>query len=101
MTRPKPIPARPDLSWLKKTAKDRLTELRHENPAARLHEAQRLIAQEFGFASWRAMKAHVDRLGARRIFADDGTPLHLPTQQFIAQWPDFTPEEPLKILMSG
>jgi len=101
MTRPKPIPARPDLSWLKKTAKDRLTERRAHNPAARLNEAQREIAHEYGFASWRAMKAHVDRLTARHIFAPDGTPMHLPTAELIARWPEFTPEQPLKILMSG
>ena len=99
MTRPKPIPARPSLEWLRKTAKDRLAEVRAGDPAARLHEAQRLTARDFGFASWRAMKAHVER--QRQVFAADGVPLHLPRTETIAHWPDFTPEAPLKILMSG
>ncbi|HWD26921.1 MAG TPA: DUF523 domain-containing protein [Rhizomicrobium sp.] len=101
MTRPKPIPARPSLEWLRKTAKDRLAAMRAAAPAARLHSAQRAVAQAFGFASWRAMKTHVDRLIARRIFAADGAPVHLPRAAQIAAWPAFTPESPLKILMSG
>lgn len=57
----KPLPPRPDLAWLKKAAKERLAALRAAEPAARLHEAQHAIAGEYGFPSWRALKAHVDR----------------------------------------
>jgi uncharacterized protein YbbK (DUF523 family) len=101
MTRPNPIPARPSLEWLKKAAKDRLDALRQSKPSARLHEAQRTIAREFGFTSWRTMKAHVERLALRRVFGPDGVPVHLPRADMIAGWPDFTPDNPLKILMSG
>jgi uncharacterized protein YbbK (DUF523 family) len=101
MLRPKPIPARPSLEWLRKTAKDRLAELRIAWPEARLGEAQLQIAREFDFPSWRAMKARVDRLSGRRLFADDGAPPHLPRQDLIDAWPAFTPESPLRVLMSA
>ena len=57
---PKALPAQPHIDWLKKTAKARLAELRASDPAARLHQAQRHVAEEYGFKSWRALKAHVD-----------------------------------------
>ena len=53
------LPAHPNLDWLKKAAKRRLAELRAAEPAARLHEAQLALAQDYGFTSWRALKAHV------------------------------------------
>jgi catechol 2,3-dioxygenase-like lactoylglutathione lyase family enzyme len=56
----KSLPARPDLEWLKKTAKQRLAELRSLDADAKLHQAQHAIAEEYGFKSWRALKAHVD-----------------------------------------
>lgn len=58
----KSLPARPDLDWLRKAAKERLAERRRAEPAAQLHEAQLDIARDYGFASWRALKAHVDTL---------------------------------------
>ncbi|MGH6970325.1 MAG: DUF523 domain-containing protein, partial [Caulobacteraceae bacterium] len=70
-------------------------------PEAKLAEAQLQIAREFDFPSWRAMKARIDRLGGRRFFADDGAPPHLPRQEMIDAWPEFTPENPLRVLMSG
>src|SRR5262245_20520887 len=54
------LPARPDLEWLKKTAKQRLAELRSHDGGAKLHQAQQAVAEEYGFKSWRALKAHVD-----------------------------------------
>jgi ankyrin repeat protein len=56
----KALPAQPHIDWLKKTAKARLDELRANDPAARLHQAQLDIARDYGFPSWRALKAHVD-----------------------------------------
>ena len=56
----KSLPPRPDLEWLKKTAKQRLAELRAHDAGAKLHQAQHAIAEEYGFKSWRALKAHVD-----------------------------------------
>src|SRR6476659_1865803 len=57
---PKALPAQPHIDWLKKTAKARLAELRASDPAAKLHQAQRSLAEEYGFKSWRALKAQVD-----------------------------------------
>jgi ankyrin repeat protein/catechol 2,3-dioxygenase-like lactoylglutathione lyase family enzyme len=59
---PQDLPARPDIEWLKKAAKDVLANLKKTDPAARLHQAQHALAQDHGFASWRALKAHVDGL---------------------------------------
>jgi len=101
MIKPQPIPARPNLDWLKKAAKERLAQLRAETPAARLSDAQLHTARDFGFASWRALKAHIDRLNARRLFGEDGAPAHLPGPDIIDGWPEFTPESPLRVLISG
>ena len=56
----KDLPLRPDLDWLRKAAKKRLAELRRADAAAKLHHAQLEIARDYGFASWRALKTHVD-----------------------------------------
>jgi ankyrin repeat protein len=57
---PKALPANPNLEWLRKAAKHRLVALRENDPAAKLAAAQRDIAGEYGFTSWRALKAHID-----------------------------------------
>ena len=57
---PKALPARPSLEWLKKTAKQNLAALRADRPEAKLADAQRALARDYGFASWRALKAHVE-----------------------------------------
>jgi hypothetical protein len=54
------LPARPNLDWLRKTAKDLLRELRAQDPTRRLADAQFSLARQYGFSSWRALKAHVD-----------------------------------------
>ncbi|HLQ93557.1 MAG TPA: ankyrin repeat domain-containing protein [Xanthobacteraceae bacterium] len=56
------LPANPNLDWLKKAAKHRLVELRVAQPDAKLHQAQLTIANDYGFKSWRALKAHVDAI---------------------------------------
>jgi ankyrin repeat protein len=56
------LPDDPNLTWLRKQAKTRLSELRRDKPDARLADAQFEIAKEYGFSSWRALKAHVDSL---------------------------------------
>jgi uncharacterized glyoxalase superfamily protein PhnB len=58
----KALPPQPHIDWLKKTAKERLVELRAGEPSARLHQAQRAVANDYGFSSWRALKARVDAL---------------------------------------
>jgi ankyrin repeat protein len=57
---PKVLPANPNLEWLRKAAKHRLVALRTNDPATKLTAAQRDIAGEYGFTSWRALKAHID-----------------------------------------
>src|SRR5688572_20259226 len=57
---PKTLPAHPHIDWLKKAAKQQLDELRGRDPSARLHHAQLAVATDYGFTSWRALKAHVD-----------------------------------------
>ncbi|HSL71289.1 MAG TPA: ankyrin repeat domain-containing protein [Longimicrobiales bacterium] len=55
------LPDRASLEYLKKLAKERLRELRQTKPDARLTDAQLALAREYGFPSWRALKAEVDR----------------------------------------
>ena len=56
------LPDKPDLEWLRKQAKRRLGELQVENPSAQLADAQFELARQYGFTSWRALKAHIDSL---------------------------------------
>jgi ankyrin repeat protein len=55
---PSSLPERPDLEWLRKEAKRRLDAM----PGAQLADAQLALAREYGYASWRALKAHIDGL---------------------------------------
>src|SRR5260221_6928975 len=57
-----PLPDAPNLDWLRKQAKRHLDELRQAQPEAKLADAQFGLAQQYGFSSWRALKAHVDSL---------------------------------------
>jgi ankyrin repeat protein len=67
---PQALPANPDLEWLKKAAKKRLAQLRAAKPDARLHQAQLAVANDYGFKSWRALKAHVERVHPRLAARD-------------------------------
>jgi ankyrin repeat protein len=58
---PLSLPARPSLEWLKKIAKDKLKELRARSAPVVLAEAQRVLAREYGFDSWRKLKRHVEQ----------------------------------------
>lgn len=55
------LPLRANLDWLKKLSKNRLAELRLTEPATTLSLAQLAVARDYGFSSWRAMKAEIDR----------------------------------------
>ncbi len=63
------LPERASYDYLKKLAKERLVLLRRAKPATQLADAQRAIAREYGFASWRALKAELDRRREPRIAA--------------------------------
>jgi ankyrin repeat protein len=56
------LPDAPNLDWLRKQAKRALGELRKTNPGAKLADAQFELAKQYGFPSWRALKAHIDAL---------------------------------------
>ena len=64
---PRELPDNPSLEHLKKQAKDLL----HAGGATKLAEAQRLVAGEYGFASWAKLKSHVESFTAdpRKAFA--------------------------------
>src|SRR6476646_7400376 len=59
------LPERASLEYLKKQAKARLRELRSSDPKAKLSRAQLSLAREYGFPSWRALKAEVELSRAR------------------------------------
>jgi ankyrin repeat protein len=54
------LPERASDEYLKKLAKERLAFLRARNPGTKLADAQLAIAREYGFSSWRALKAEMD-----------------------------------------
>src|SRR5262249_43106052 len=54
----------PNLDHLKKQAKDLLRELKQQDPAAMLTDAQHALARAYGFASWPKLRVHVESLAA-------------------------------------
>jgi ankyrin repeat protein len=64
---PLPLPERASLEYLRKLAKERLREARIADPTATLAAAQLSIAREYGFPSWRALKAEVDKRRTPRL----------------------------------
>ena len=58
------LPARPSLEHLKKQAKETLRSLASDSASVRptLADAQHLIAREYGFLNWAALKTHVESL---------------------------------------
>lgn len=91
----KSLPARPDLDWLKKTAKERLADMRRKDASARLHEAHLDIARAYGFASWRALKAHVDAVSL------DGQILAATLEGEAGTLSRLLDEHPVKISITG
>ena len=61
------LPERASLEFLKKLAKERVLELRTADPAAKLADAHRAIAREYGFSNWRELKAEIDRRRAPHV----------------------------------
>lgn len=58
----KSLPLRANLEWLKKAAKEQLEQLRESQADAQLSDAQLVVAREYGFTSWRELKARVDQM---------------------------------------
>jgi hypothetical protein len=86
----KELPARPNVEHLKSQAKDLLEAVRRGDAEAlarvraslpsgvvnALHDAQSVIAREYGFASWKELRDHVDKvLSPETIRALVGAPL--------------------------
>lgn len=67
------LPPRPSLEWLRKTAKHRLAELRTSDPKATLAIAQRDVARDYGFESWRKLKAAIEEVPPAPHFSDETT----------------------------
>ncbi len=61
------LPDQPSLEYLKTLAKTRLKQLRQTDPDTKLEAAQLALAREYGFASWRALKAEIDGSRAKKI----------------------------------
>ncbi len=61
------LPERASLEFLKKLAKERLHSLRRSDPKAKLAKALLDVAREYGFSSWRALKAHVEERQRERV----------------------------------
>lgn len=63
------LPLRASLEHLRNEAKQRLKTMQAQDPGARLADAQLAIAREYGFPSWRRLKAAVDEQDHERVFA--------------------------------
>jgi len=59
---PLSLPDAPNLEWLRKQAKRAFDQLQKSKPDAKLADAQFDLAKQYGFSSWRALKAHIDSL---------------------------------------
>ena len=62
----KTLPPHPHPDWYRKAAKKKLAAMRRDDPAAKLAAAQRAVAREHGFASWRKL---IEEIEARRLAA--------------------------------
>lgn len=65
------LPDNPSLEYLRREAKDVLAGLRESGPGASLADAQRSLAEQYGFRTWTDLKAEVDR---RRAGVQPGDP---------------------------
>ncbi len=63
------LPDRASLEFLKKRAKEMLLEMRQRDPRTKLAAAQLAVARDYGFPSWRALKAEIDRRRAPTLVA--------------------------------
>src|SRR5580700_1570740 len=62
MTKAIDLPARPSLEYLKKLAKQQVVFRRKQGQTGSLAKAQLALARQYGFPSWRKLKAHVELL---------------------------------------
>lgn len=64
------LPETPSLDFLRREAKDLLAVIRESEPEATLAQAQRTLAERYGFRSWTELKAEVDRRRAADAAVD-------------------------------
>lgn len=64
------LPDNPNLDFLRQQAKDLLVALRENDPSLALSDAQRAVAERYGFRTWPDLKAEVDRRRAEPPAAD-------------------------------
>jgi hypothetical protein len=57
----RPLPLLPHPDHLRKQAKAKLAAMKAHTPAVRLADAQRMLAEEYGFAGWAALQTEVAR----------------------------------------
>ncbi|HVE95015.1 MAG TPA: ankyrin repeat domain-containing protein [Acidimicrobiales bacterium] len=74
---------RPSLDRLKDEARELQRTLRQSNPAAKLSDAQRELAREYGFASWPRLKQYVDLVHAETRNPHDVGALDDPGEEFL------------------
>lgn len=67
---PRALPDRPNLEHLRNEAKSRLKQMRAADPTAQLAMVQRDLARDYGFPSWRRLRAEVRRLTEGRTETD-------------------------------
>jgi ankyrin repeat protein len=85
------LPEHPSLEFLNKLAKERLQLLRRSDPKARLATALLALARDYGFSSWKALKAHVEERQRERVAAFVGACRHgneAAVQKLLAAEPD-------------
>jgi hypothetical protein len=76
------LPPHPNLEHLRKQAKDLLRDWQSRRPDAQLADAQHALAQDYGFASWPKLRAHLESLTA-----DEGPTLSSATGSlFVGKW---------------
>jgi Ser/Thr protein kinase RdoA (MazF antagonist) len=59
------LPQAPNLDYLKQQAKDLLAALRESEPCASHSDAQRTLAEQYGFRTWSELKAEVERVRSK------------------------------------
>ena len=66
------LPDNPSLDYLRRQAKDLLVSIRQAQPEShiQLADAQTALAQQYGFRTWRELKAEIDRRSGRAQIAD-------------------------------
>jgi ankyrin repeat protein len=80
------LPARPNLNQLKRQAKELL---RRQPERGRLRDAQRTVAEEYGFPSWDALRRHVESVvGA--VSSSIIKPPELDSEDGVAVWNTLT-----------